>query len=75
MDMPQNGLDIDAVYKNEKYARRSVLRENPLPDYRLVRKNGVLVLQRAYEWANGTDGGVDWRDEPTIDLDTPPAEL
>ena len=49
--------------------------ERPLPDYRLVRKNGVLALQRAYGWACGTDGGVDWRDEPTIDLDTPPAEL
>ena len=53
----------------------SVRIERPLPDYRLVRKNGVLALQRAYGWANGMDGGVDWRDEPTIDLDTPPAEL
>lgn len=75
MDMPQNGLDIDAIYKNEKYARRSVLRENPLPDYRLVRKNGVLALQRAVVWTNGIDGGVDWRDEPTIDLDQPVTEI
>ena len=49
--------------------------ERPLPDYRLVRKNGTLTLQRAYGWVCGTDGGVDWRDEPTIDLDQPPTEL
>lgn len=29
--------------------------ERPLPDYRLVRKNGTLTLQRAYDWACGTD--------------------
>ena len=75
MDMPQDGLDIDAIYKIEKYWRRSVLRKTPLPDYRLVRKNGTLALQRAYGWACGTDGGVDWRDEPTIDLDEPATEL
>ena len=49
--------------------------ERPLPDYRLVRKNGTLALQRAYEWHNGNSGGVDWEDEPTIDLDQPPTEL
>lgn len=71
MDMPQDGLDIYAIYKNEKYGRRSVLRETPLPDYRLVRKNGTLTLQRAVVWTNGEDGGVDWQDQPTIDLDGP----
>lgn len=49
----------------------SDLIEVALPDYRLVKKNGALMLQRAYGWANGQDGGVDWRDEPTIDLDIP----
>ena len=71
MDMPQDGIDIDAIYKNEKYGRRSVLREAPLPDYRLVRKNGTLILQRAVGWTNGEDGGVYWRDQPTINLDGP----
>jgi hypothetical protein len=68
-----DGINIDSVYSRE--GQGAVKVERPLPDYRLVLKNGTLGLQRAYGWACGTDGGVDWRDEPTIDLDAPPAEL
>lgn len=61
--------------KTEHLSRTGNLIMVALPDYRLVRKNGALVLQRAYGWANGTDGGVEWEDEPTIDFDEPKTNL
>ena len=73
MDMPQDGLDIDRIYTIRGAGAVKV--ERPLPDYRLVRKNGTLALQRAYEWNNGNSGGVDWEDEPTIDLDQPESDF
>jgi len=42
----------------------------PLDEYRLVKKNGVLTLQRAWGWVNGKDGGIDWQDIPTVDIDS-----
>ena len=68
-----DGVNIDSVYGET--GQGGVLFERPLPAYRLVRKNGTLGLQRAVEWHNGNSGGVDWRDEPTIDLDEPKTEL
>lgn len=65
-------LTINSTYQNTFTAAKC---EQALPEYRLVRKNGTLALQRAYGWSNGTDGGVEWRDEPTIDLDDKPVEL
>ena len=73
MDMPQDGLDIDRIYTIRGQGRVEFRRG--LPEYRLVRKNGTLALQRAYEWHSGNSGGVDWEDEPTINLDQPPTEL
>ena len=37
--------------------------------YRLGRRNGELTLQGAYQWAQGLEGGVEWRDVPTVELD------
>ena len=38
--------------------------------YRLARyPNGDLVLQGAYMWTDGTAGGFEWRDIPTVDLE------
>jgi hypothetical protein len=35
--------------------------------YRLVQKiNGTLVLQGAFYWTEGSNGGHDWEDIPTI---------
>jgi hypothetical protein len=37
--------------------------------YRLGRRAGEMVLQGAFQWAEGGKGGVEWRDMPTVDLD------
>lgn len=44
--------------------------ENLAPaQYRLAKKNGVLILQGAYHWSEGfTKNGFEWRDIPTVDL-------
>ena len=34
--------------------------------YRLVRRNGVLILQGAFQWQEGSDAGWTWRDIPTV---------
>lgn len=40
--------------------------------YRLARRNGELILQGAYQWHDGRGGGLDWRDEKTVDLSSHP---
>lgn len=42
--------------------------ENSAPSaYRLMeKKDGSLVLQGAYNWSQGMEGGHEWRDVPTV---------
>jgi hypothetical protein len=42
--------------------------ENRTPDgYRLARKtDGEVVLQGAYRWQQGLNGGIEWRDNKTV---------
>lgn len=38
--------------------------------YRLaIKHDGELVLQGAFQWSHGTEGGFDWKDIPTVHLD------
>lgn len=37
--------------------------------YRLGKRHGELVLQGAYFWTQGFEGGHEWRDIPIVDLD------
>lgn len=37
--------------------------------WRLARRNGELILQAGSIWTKGTEGGVEWNDLPTVDLD------
>ena len=36
--------------------------------WRLARRNGELILQAGSIWNQGTEGGVEWNDLPTVDL-------
>jgi hypothetical protein len=38
--------------------------------WRLARRNGELILQAGSMWTQGSEGGVEWNDVPTVDLDT-----
>lgn len=42
---------------------------NDPSSYRLARRNGVLILQGAFQWRQGSDGGWTWRDIPTVELE------
>jgi hypothetical protein len=43
------------------------VRSNQPVAYRLVQKvDGTLVLQGAFNWTEGSNGGYDWEDIPTI---------
>jgi len=43
------------------------MRSNQPVAYRLVQKvDGTLVLQGAFYWTEGSNGGHDWEDIPTI---------
>jgi len=43
------------------------VRSNQPVAYRLVQKvDGTLVLQGAFYWTEGSNGGHDWEDIPTI---------
>ena len=36
---------------------------------RLARRNGVLILQGAFQWRQGSDDGCTWRDILTVELE------
>lgn len=45
----------------------SKVRSNQPVAYRLVQKtDGTMVLQGAFYWTEGSNGGHDWEDIPTI---------
>ena len=37
--------------------------------WRLARRNGELILQAGSIWTQGREGGIEWNDVPTVDLD------
>lgn len=37
--------------------------------WRLARRNGELILQAGSIWTQGSEGGIEWNDVPTVDLD------
>ena len=39
--------------------------------WRLARRNGELILQAGSRWTQGSEGGFEWNDVPTVDLDAP----
>jgi hypothetical protein len=42
--------------------------QHPPTAYRLMqKKDGQLVLQGAFRWEQGVNGGFDWQDIPTVD--------
>ncbi len=44
--------------------------ERSTDEYRLgMMPNGVMVLQRAFTWTKGKEGGVTWRTLPLVRLD------
>lgn len=47
--------------------------ENGTPTgYRLARKpDGELILQGAFQWSEGCNDGVEWREIPTLILESP----
>ena len=37
--------------------------------WRLARRNGELILQAGSIWTQGREFGIEWNDQPTVDLD------
>jgi hypothetical protein len=37
--------------------------------WRLARRNGELILQAGSMWIQGREGGIEWNDLPTVNLD------
>ena len=57
------GETVEKVYALKVYAFKP-------HDYRLARKlNGDLVLQGYFPWSQGSVGGGDWKDLPTVNLE------
>lgn len=51
--------------------------ESPYPNVfrQAVYPNGKVVIQGAYAWSQGSDGGVIWRDLPLVNVDDEGKEL
>jgi hypothetical protein len=43
--------------------------DNSPTAWRLARRNGELILQAGSMWAHGREFGIEWNDQPTVDLD------
>jgi len=65
--MKDENLSVGSIYGSVFMASRV---ESLTPTaYRLVKRNGELLLQGAYQWTQGVNGGVEWRDIPTIEVE------
>ena len=42
---------------------------HPPTSWRLARRNGELILQAGSIWTSALEGGIEWNDVPTMDLD------
>jgi len=42
---------------------------DPPTAWRLARRNGELILQAGSIWTQGREFGIEWNDQPTVDLD------
>lgn len=61
---------MDAIILTRSVAAR-VESGTPI-GYRLARKSdGEIVLQGAFEWSEGCSRGFEWREIPTIILESP----
>ena len=63
---------IDSIVVNTKSNNDAVKVEQNIPTaYRLARKkDGTIVLQGAYQWSQGLQGGFEWREVQMVDFDT-----
>jgi hypothetical protein len=58
---------IQPVFKYPMFIAAARVRSIQPVAYRLVQKvDGTLVLQGAFYWTEGSNGGHDWEDIPTI---------
>ena len=63
-----DGVDIDAIYLFKEGAICTpVTTQKWLPEYRLCKRGAEYVLQRAYQWQCGSNGGIEWQDTETIE--------
>jgi hypothetical protein len=46
----------------------------PPTAWRLARRNGELILQAGSVWVQGREGGIEWNDVPTVNLDEQEAD-
>lgn len=60
---------ITATTIDERYSAGAARIEEIVPSgFRLCRKKtGELVLQGCFKWSQGTSGGFEWRDLPTVE--------
>lgn len=58
---------IKPVFKYPAFIVADRVRSNQPVAYRLMQKaDGTMVLQGAFYWTEGSNGGHDWEDIPTI---------
>lgn len=60
----------DTIYNTPQMVPVRIEELRPLA-YRLAKKpDGTLVLQGAFRWSEGECGGLEWREIPTIELES-----
>lgn len=63
-----DGVDIDAIYLvREGAICTPVTTQQGTGRYRLCKRGEDYVLQQAYQWRCGSNGGIEWQDEETIE--------
>lgn len=58
---------IKPVFKYPIFISAAKVKSTQASGYRLLQKtDGTIVLQGAFGWTEGSNGGYDWEDIPTI---------
>ena len=68
--MTESTTELTIGHSSDRFHAAARVAHSPTA-WRLARRNGELILQAGSLWTQGRNGGIEWNDVPTVDLDTP----
>jgi hypothetical protein len=67
--MIESTTGLTIVHSSDRFLAPARITYSPTA-WRLARRNGELILQAGSLWTEGRESGIEWKDVPTVDLET-----